>query len=169
MLAYVLLLLGAVFCAVQAMRTRLLPAALWLAGCSALVAVVLYLIGAAELAVIELSVGAGLVTIVLVFAVSMAEDEPLPRSLLPRPLAIALVVGAVGALGWIVLPDLTAVTPQVALVDSFVDQVWGFRRLDLLVQIAIVFAGVLGILGLLGEVEEPVESPDEQVEPEGVG
>lgn len=46
----------------------LLASALWLAGVSARVAALLYDLGAHEVAVVELSVGAGLVTVLLLFA-----------------------------------------------------------------------------------------------------
>jgi len=63
-----LLSLMALGCGVQAIRAkRLLAAALWLAGVSAAVATLMYSLGAYEVAVIELSVGAGLVTVLFVF------------------------------------------------------------------------------------------------------
>ena len=60
---HVLLLLAAIVCAAMAVRARPLHAALWLAALSALIAIVLYRLGAPEVAVIELSVGAGLITV----------------------------------------------------------------------------------------------------------
>ena len=86
---HVLLLVGIVICALGAVRSRrLLVSALWLAGCSAMVAVMMYLLGAREVAVIELSVGAGLVTVLFVFAINIAGEEiKVVRSILPRPLA----------------------------------------------------------------------------------
>ena len=67
---------------------RLLVSALWLAGASALVSLVIYLLGAPGVAVIELSVGAGLVTILFVFAINIAGEEPISRhGLIPRPVS----------------------------------------------------------------------------------
>ena len=67
-LYYLLLGLGAAFCAYRAMiSTHLLPSTLYLACVSALASITLYLLGAQEVAVIELSVGAGLVTVLLVY------------------------------------------------------------------------------------------------------
>jgi uncharacterized MnhB-related membrane protein len=147
-----LVVAGILFCAVQAMRSaRLLASALWLAGTSALVALLLYLLGAAEVAVIELSVGAGLVTILFVFAINIAGDEPLkPVVLVPRPLAWALVIGAVALLAWLNLPTLAAqaVPGSPAL---FTKVLWEERGLDTLLQLVIVFVGVLGVLALLAE------------------
>ena len=71
---HVLLLLLAGLCAGMAVRTRPLHAALWLAALSAVVSILFYRMGAPELAVVELSVGAGLITVLLAFAISMAED-----------------------------------------------------------------------------------------------
>ena len=68
----ILIILSVIF-AVQAIRAyRLLNSALWLAGVSALVSLIFYLMSATQVAVIELSVGAGLVTILFVFAISIA-------------------------------------------------------------------------------------------------
>ncbi len=74
-----LIVAATLVCALQAVRSRrLLMSALWLAGASALVALMMYLLGAPEVAVIELSVGAGLVTVLFVFAINIAGEEPLP-------------------------------------------------------------------------------------------
>ncbi len=72
---YVLLILAMIVFATQAIRAeRLLHSAIWLAGVSALLAIVFYQLGAYQVAVIELSVGAGLVTVLFVFAIGMAGE-----------------------------------------------------------------------------------------------
>jgi uncharacterized MnhB-related membrane protein len=147
----VVLLAGAALCGLLAIRsTRLLAAAIWLAGVSALVSVVLYLIGAPQVAVIELSVGAGLVTVLFVFAISIAGEDAMDvRGIVPRPVGLILAVGAVVLLGVMALPAL-GVTPAAAE-GTFADMLWQERGLDVLVQIVVIFAGVIGVLGLLGE------------------
>ncbi|MBX7253455.1 MAG: DUF4040 domain-containing protein [Candidatus Promineofilum sp.] len=147
---HVLLLLAGVFCAGMAVRARPLTAALWLATLSAIIAIVLYRLGAHEVAVIELSVGAGLITVLLAFAISMAEDETMPTALVPRPFAWLLVLVAGGALLWLLLPALPAAR-QVATDAPFIIQVWENRLLDLVLQIVALIAGVMGVLSLLGE------------------
>lgn len=149
---HVLIAVGILLCAIQAIRSpRLLISAIWLAGTSALVALEMYLLGAPELGVIELSVGAGLVTVLFVFAINIAGDEPLPeRSLLPKPLAWLIVGLSLGLLGWLNLPNLAAVFPD--LVESqFQTVLWENRGLDTLLQVLLIFAGVLGMLGLLSD------------------
>ncbi|HLF28913.1 MAG TPA: NADH-quinone oxidoreductase subunit J [Anaerolineae bacterium] len=141
----------AVACALQAIRAkRLLIAALWLAGVSAFVAILLYQFGAREVAVIELSVGAGLVTVLFVFAIGLAGEEAMDaRALIPKPVAWALVIVSALLLGWMTRPSTAA--PAAMAEPSFTDVMWQGRGLDVLVQIVLVFAGVLGVLGLLAE------------------
>jgi uncharacterized MnhB-related membrane protein len=154
---HVLLLLAAIVCAAMAVRARPLHAALWLAALSALIAIVLYRLGAPEVAVIELSVGAGLITVLFAFAISMAEDEAMPAPLVPRPFAWLLVDVAGGVLLWLLLPALPAAR-QIASDAPFIVQIWDNRALDLALQIVIVLTGVMGVLSLLGETRAP-ESP----------
>jgi uncharacterized MnhB-related membrane protein len=159
------LMATAIFCAFQAIcARRLLVSALWLAAVSALVAIALYRLGAPEVAVIELSVGAGLVTILFVFAITIAGDEvmSLPE-VIPRLLRWLLLVGIVAALGWFIRPvEQAAVLGDEA---PFTAVLWQARGLDVLVQIGLIFAGVMGILGLLSEqrvpetVTTPIENP----------
>ncbi len=183
MALFAVLLVGAIACAVMALRaTRLLVSALWLAGTSALTALVLYLLGAQTIAVIELSVGVGLVTILFVFAISVAGDEAGAaagagvldvRAIVPKPLAVALVVVAAVALGGLTLAQPatnagaaaigtagttgTAATPAGPLVDLL----WQQRGLDVLVQIVLIFGGVMGVLGLLADAKSP--NPKSQI------
>lgn len=158
MIDLLLILVTLVF-AVQAFRaTRLLSAALWLAGVSALLAIFFFRLGAPQVAVIELSVGAGLVTVLFVFAISVAGDEPVAlRSLLPWPLAAALALGAAALLGWLTLP---LVGVEGALAERPLSELlWQQRGLDMLGQVVIIFCGVLGMLGLLAEAKAPLRQP----------
>ena len=149
---YLLIVVGLLVCAYMAIRAgRLLSSALWLAGSSALTALIMYLLGAAEVAVIELSVGAGLVTILFVFAINIAGDEAIEiKSLIPWPLALILVIVSAGLLIALVLPGMGVVLPQPQL-TGFVRVFWEDRSLDALLQIVLIFAGTLGMLGLLAE------------------
>jgi uncharacterized MnhB-related membrane protein len=140
-------------CAWQAVRApRLLLAALWLAGASALTALLMYRLGAPEVAVIELSVGAGLVTVLFVFAINIAGEEPpvALRSLVPKPLAALGVLCAIGLAATMVLPALR--TPAVAgQVVHFPTVLWEQRGLDAVLQVVLIIGGVLAVLGLFAE------------------
>lgn len=157
------LLIVAVLCAVQAVRAALLlVSAIWLAGVSALVALLLYWLGAHEVAVIELSVGAGLVTVLFVFAISMAGEDLTPlKSLIPRPLALVLVGVAVVTVAWLALP---LVEQPVTGEASFGTLLWQNRGADILVQIVLIFAGVLGVLGILADEKRSATSEVQSVE-----
>jgi uncharacterized MnhB-related membrane protein len=152
MVVTTLVLAAMLICAVMAIRAaRLLISALWLAGCSALLGIALAVFGAPEVGVIELSVGAGLVTVIFVFAISLAGEEPAIRaSLVPRPLAWVLMVLFALLLVWLTVPRLLApALPPGSL--PLIAAVWEARAMDTLLQVALIFCGVLGSLGLLAE------------------
>ncbi len=129
---------------------RLLTAVLWLAVTSAMVATTLYRAGAPEMAAMELSVGAGLVTVMFVFSIAIAGEEAIEaRTLIPPALAWLLIVIAAVLLAIPLLPiePLETASSEV----PFATMLWQERGLDVLIQIGLIFAGVLGILGLLTE------------------
>jgi uncharacterized MnhB-related membrane protein len=158
MLILLLILLATAF-SIAAMRARrLLTSAIWLAGVSALLSVVFFLYGARQVAVIELSVGAGLVTVLFVFAISIAGDDIVEtRPVLPRLLFIVTSILFAILLGWYILP--ASVNPFMATGTEGVlsDVLWRQRGLDVLVQVVLIFSGVLGLLGLLAEAKPPLE------------
>lgn len=148
---YGLLLLGAIVCAYRAIiAKRILTAAIYLACISALVSAVLYELGAAQVAVVELSVGAGLVTVLLVYALSVVGDDALdPASVIPKPLAFTLVAAVVILAAWMALPAIQASEKRRFVELAMV--LWKDRVLDVWIQIVLIFSGILGVLGLLSE------------------
>jgi len=152
----ILLVTMIVLCAALALRARrLLVSAICLAGTSALLSIALYRLGAFQAAVIELSVGAGLVTVLFVFVIGAAgEESTREHPLLPGWLSWGLVLVSVLLLGWFVLPakplPIQVSEPEISQV------IWQQRGLDTLVQIILIFAGVLGLLGLLAEAKAPL-------------
>ena len=103
----IILAIGTLVCAVQAIRSeRLIVSSIWLAGTSAFISVIMFLLGAPEVAVIELSVGAGLVTVLFVFAINIAGDEKIPRkTIIPKPLAALMIIISAALLLSMVLPN----------------------------------------------------------------
>lgn len=149
---HILIMVGILLCAIMAIRAkRLLVSAIWLAGCSALVALFIFLLGAPEIAVIELSVGAGLVTVLFVFAINIAGEEALPaHPVISRPLAYAVIAVSALLIGWLLLPGVNVAAP--ALPASFLgDTLWQARSLDAFLMAVLVFAGALAMLGLLAD------------------
>jgi uncharacterized MnhB-related membrane protein len=145
------ILLGAVFCAYRAIvAKRILSATIYLACISALTSAIIYLLGAEQVAVMELSVGAGLVTVLLVYALSVVGDDAMdPASVIPKPLAFMLVGMTVILLGWMAFPVIPASFVRGSM--NLAISLWQTRVLDVWIQIALIFSGVMGVLGLLSE------------------
>jgi uncharacterized MnhB-related membrane protein len=150
-MTYLVLLAGALVCAYCAMTAkRMLTSTLFLAGVSAAAALTLYRLGAYQVAVIELSVGAGLVTVLLVYAISVVGDDATdPGSVIPKPIAIVLATVAVVLLGRMGLSLASRGTT--GSIPPLLTSLWQQRVLDVWIQMVLIFAGVLGILGLLAE------------------
>lgn len=159
---YVLVAAGILICAILAIGSkRLLVSAIWLAVTSALVALMMYLLGAAQLAVIELSVGAGLVTVLFVFAINISGEEPLHLlPVMPKPLAWGLVLIAVGlAVYMVITGNGLALVLKVSTESPTI--LWNERYLDILLQSGLIFCGVLGVLGLLSGGKPTVQKEDQ--------
>ncbi|HEX3050191.1 MAG TPA: NADH-quinone oxidoreductase subunit J [Aggregatilineaceae bacterium] len=152
-----LLIAGTVVCAIRAIRARhLLSAALWLAGVSALTALMLYKLGAEQVAVVELSVGAGLVTVLFVFAISIAGDDGLAeREFIPNWFTVGLVGLFLLILGIMLLPldEMDGAGSKTAMAEML----WENRTLDVLLQTVLIFSGVLCLLGLLTDSHAPAK------------
>jgi NADH:ubiquinone oxidoreductase subunit 6 (subunit J) len=150
-----LLAVSAIGCAVAAVRaSRLLASALWLAGVSAMVALSFALMGATQVAVIELSVGAGLVTVLFVFSIGIAGDEAIDaRSVVPRSIALVLVLAASTLTAIFILPGVVERSPTTEA--GFADVLWNIRGADVMLQLVLIFSGVVGVLSLLTEGEAP--------------
>ena len=132
----------------------LLIAALCVAVTSAGTAALLYMLGAHEIAVIEFSVGTGLVPVLFVFAMSLMGRAPSTHSsILPRTVAGGLTLLCVVLLGITLLP-ITPTAQDAALIP-FSQVLWQDRSLDMLVQIVLIFAASLSILNVLRAFEAP--------------
>jgi NADH:ubiquinone oxidoreductase subunit 6 (subunit J) len=156
-IGYALPILTALLAAIQAVRSRsLIRSALWLAAVSASIAVLFYMLGAHQVAVIELSVGAGLVTVLFVFAIGIAGAEIKPRRpIIPKTLAWVLILVPVLLLAGFALPFATTV--QQSTEPETMSVFWQQRGLDVIVQVVLIFCGVLGLLGVLAEEKAPLD------------
>jgi uncharacterized MnhB-related membrane protein len=161
-ITYLILCLAAGVLAYRAMLAkRLLSSTLYLACVSALTSIMMYLLGAVEVAVIELSVGAGLVTVLLVYALSVVGEDALdPASIIPKPFAFLLVALAAGLILWMVYP--MSQRPAFTFTPVLSQVLWQRRVIDVWIQIALIFSGVMGVLGLLAE--KPAAKHEEKKE-----
>ena len=156
---FIVLTLAMLACALMAFRAKqLIVSALWLAGCSAILSILMYLLGAFAVAVIELSVGAGLVTVLFVFAISIAGGEAAEaKSIIPRWLAVIVSLVAIVLLAFMTISSLVSLPAAAATEPTFAEVLWQQRGLDMLVQSGLLFAAVVGMLGLLSEAKVPAK------------
>jgi uncharacterized MnhB-related membrane protein len=155
---YLLLVIGSFICAYRMITSKnILSAALYLACVSAMTSAILYMLGATQVAVMELSVGAGLVTVLMVYAISVVgKDASDPAPIIPRGFAAILCLGTIGILLWTCLPLIPVSVSRTA--QPLIITLWQGRVLDVWIQVVLLFAGVMGILGLLAE--QAVRKPD---------
>ena len=161
----ILLMAGLVVSALLVVMLRdLLMAAVALSAMSAVLTIILFLLKAPLAAVFELSVCAGLITVVFISTISMTklrtteeiakhQEERRKRfSLLPVVVialvsaGLALMIPHMGELVPAVIPDV----PTTAEATVF----WNERQADLLGQIVIALAGVFGVLIFFKEADK---------------
>jgi len=149
------LVLAIVGCAAGAIcAQRLVSGALWLMATSILASSLLATLAAPVVAVVDLSVGAGLVAVLFVFAIGVAGEEGLrSRPIVPRPLAVALAGTTVLLLLWLTLPavpELVPPVPTATTVRPLTDVLWHDRAADLLGQATLIVVAALAIRTILG-------------------
>jgi NADH-quinone oxidoreductase subunit J len=157
-IALALMLIAAVWSVVT---RSLVQAALSLAATSIILTILMFMLGASLAAVFELSVCAGLITVIFVSTIALtrpyssAELRDKTRNRMKRyrylP-AIILVAGAV--IVWLSLnpsiPPLVLPPPPAESAGAK-EVLWGSRQTDLIGQILIIFAGAFGVIVLLKE------------------
>ena len=154
--------------ALWTIQTSILRAAIGLALTSALVSVVIFQMGAPLAAVFELSVCAGLITVVFAATVSMTrplDEAGKDRCRVRRKRRFSplfLVVAAIGVALWASGYVLEVTAPVAEASASSRDLLWSVRRLDLVGQLVILFVGVFGVVVLFKERDE-VEVEGEEV------
>jgi NADH-quinone oxidoreductase subunit J len=140
----------------------LLYVAVALAASSAILAIVLFHFGANIAGVFELSVCAGLITVLFIATVSLTKDSDMKtETRLPMyfiPLFVLIFIGIdVFVMQWLARSILTVSIPTQT--GSFQKVFWELRGADMLGQIALILAGVFGILSLfrvLGKDHEAI-------------
>jgi NADH:ubiquinone oxidoreductase subunit 6 (subunit J) len=153
----IILLVGLVLSALFTVLIRdLLKGAIALAVMSAVLTIILFLLNAPLAAVFELSVCAGLVTVVFISAISMTKlrtkeevaqhRQERRRRFLALPVILIALAAIALAVIWPHANDLLANVGSVAGAKAGADVFWKERQVDLLGQIVIILAGVFGVL-----------------------
>ncbi|MDR0843214.1 MAG: NADH-quinone oxidoreductase subunit J [Acidobacteriota bacterium] len=170
-LLLILLVLMALCALWAVMATDLLRSTIALALTSVFLSIAIYMMGSPLAAVFELSVCAGLITVVFISAVSMVKPEGNTRKedLAIRrhkrlkkyiPLPILLVVA--GILLWL-NPVSLPITLDADVFPLTVSEVmWDARRVDMIGQALMILVGVFGIVVLFKEFIKRSERQKEE-------
>ena len=152
----IILLAGMIVSTVMCVMLRsLLKAAIALAFTSAILSIVMFVMGAPLAGVFELSVCAGLITVIFISAISMTgthskeEIAAKVKVRLKRFIYLPFVLIILFAILLVVIwphVDGTLITNVAASGLKVQDVLWGKRQLDIFGQIAIILAGVFGIV-----------------------
>jgi NADH-quinone oxidoreductase subunit J len=153
----VFMLVLMVGCALWAvMAPNLLKAAIGLAVTSAVLSIIMFRLNAPLAAVFELSVCAGLITVVFISVISLtrpaAEADGDGKKVLRRfaflPLLVLIAAVAFGMLD--LKPDFSSL-PALAPEGGMRIVLWGQRQLDLFAQVVVLLAGIFGVVVLFKE------------------
>lgn len=157
---FVSLALAALFALWAVMATDILKSAFGLALTSVFLSIVIFLLGSPLAAVFELSVCAGLITVVFISAIGMikpeghtrGEDLDLRRKRrLKKYLPLPFLLIVAGILLWVNRVGLpVSPSPDSSPLTLF-EVMWGARRVDLAGQAIIILVGVFGIVVLFKE------------------
>ncbi len=153
------LIVSAVICA---MLSDLLKAAIALAVTSAILSVIMFIVGAPLAAVFELSVCAGMITVVFISACSMNRNRTREeyaqhqkernRRFVMLP---AVLFALTAVLVMVLRPYITDIAPVVAAGSGSGVQaaLWSTRQVDLLGQIVVILTGIYGVIVFFKEKE----------------
>ncbi|MGC4120129.1 MAG: hypothetical protein QM765_37215 [Myxococcales bacterium] len=161
LVTYLLLALVVASALWAVLSPTLIRGAIALALTSALITILMFQMDAALAGVFELSVCAGLITVVFVSAISLTRpkgEAQTQERADQRRQAFLPVVGVVlglGALLWaagfVLTPNQVAPASTGAAVVGVREALWNVRRLDLLGQLLVIFVGVFGVVILFKE------------------
>ena len=162
MLDIIILILMVVCALLTVMASDLLKSAIGLAAVSAVLAIIMFHLAAPLAAVFELSVCAGLITVVFISVISLtrpggkdtAVDKKRWGRYIVMPLLILVAVTAVFMIKYPALSagqaELTALLTPTAGEDMR-QVLWSERSLDLFGQVAVLLTGIFGVVVLFKE------------------
>jgi NADH-quinone oxidoreductase subunit J len=157
---YVYIILGLIIFTLllTAMIRNTLKAVISLAVASALLTVVIFIMGAPLAAVFELSVCAGLITAIFVSTISLTQSQETnenpdeSKKRIKRYIYLPVILLVAGVLLVFAKPAINFVISPTGAQDTSVQQIlWHARKLDIAGQIIIILAGVFGVVILFKE------------------
>jgi NADH-quinone oxidoreductase subunit J len=151
MVLQIILLVGLVLFSVLAILLKeLLRSAIALAVASLLLGVIFFRMNAPYAGVFEISVVAGLITVLFMLTIALTKGGASAESSAAR-IAFPVFFVLFAAIDVLVMKKLLARMPALVAppeAGTFGQVLWGARTLDLVGQIAVIFAGVFAVLAL---------------------
>lgn len=137
--------------------SRLLLAAISLAVTSIMVTLLMFKLNSPIAAVFELSICAGLITVIFITTISFVkpvEQENLMetnKKRIKKYIALPIILVIVGLVTKFVIKPITLSLPAVIQETNVANVLWNLRQVDLLGQAIILLVGVFGIVVLFKE------------------
>jgi NADH:ubiquinone oxidoreductase subunit 6 (subunit J) len=158
MIAQTALLIGVVLFSALAIALRdLLRSAISLAAASLLLGIVFFKMNAPYAGVFEISVVAGLITVLFILTIALTKAGKEVRESRLVNVVFPLVFAAFVAVDALVMKSLLGKIPALAAgaeAGTFGEVLWKGRTFDLVGQIAVILAGVFAVLALFRKREK---------------
>lgn len=156
---YICLGLMFVFGVLAVMLRSLTKSAIALAAASALLAMIMYLLGSVWAAIFELSVCSGLVTVIFISAISLSRTDKKDLAALYEDrkrmafLPAVLIISGVALVAMAASPKfaMPLSIPTADTVDTFREILWTHRQADIWGQVIVVLTGALTVVALFKE------------------
>lgn len=152
MIVQTALLVGLVLFSVLALLLKdLLKSAIALAAASLLLGIVFFRMGAPYAGVFEISVVAGLITVLFILTIALTKTGDEVRESRAANVVFPLVFAAFAIIDALVMKGLIGKVPALAgaaEAGAFGEVLWKGRTFDLVGQIAVIMAGVFAVLAL---------------------
>jgi len=152
MTGHILLLCGVVLFSILAVLSKdLIKSAISLAVASLLLGILFFLMGAPYAGVFEISVVAGLITVLFILTIALTKTEgevresKAVRIAFPLFFVVFIVIDVLVMKG--LIPKIQALAGP-AETGTFGDVLWKQRTFDLVGQLAVILAGVFAVLAL---------------------
>jgi NADH-quinone oxidoreductase subunit J len=140
--------------------SRLLVAAITLALTSIIITLLMFKLNSPFAAVFELSICAGLITVIFITTISFV--KPLTQQELiesrkrriKKYIYLPVVMALVGFVVSIVIKPVSLKLPEIIQETSVRNVLWNLRQVDLLGQVIVLLIGVFGIVVLFKDIQK---------------
>jgi NADH:ubiquinone oxidoreductase subunit 6 (subunit J) len=148
---HLLLMIGLVtFSILSVLVHDLLKAAISLAAASIFLAIIFFRMNAIYAGVFEVSVVAGLITVLFITAIALTRSDEKVRESKIHLLVFPLFFAGLVIIDVLVMKNLMGRIPAISSPETgtFGEVLWQQRSFDLIGQVGVIFAGVLAVLAL---------------------